>query len=306
MIAFPKALWRSPHGRDARAYIARLLLLLAVLLLPGCSKQNPRPDHPRLTPKVTLIDVTFHSAALSRDVPYRVILPAAPLAGRKLPVVYLLHGGGADFHSWSNDSDVARFAEDGLILVMPEGASSYYTNAAERAADRYEDYVVKDLIADVESRFPAATGRENRAVAGVSMGGFGAVKLALKHPELYAFAGGISSALDVPSRPFSIKRMRQYLGHRAIFGPWGGETRRENDPFVLIQSADPEKVPFLFLTCGEQEGLLPANRRFATLLGRRHFRYEFHTMRGGHDWNQWNEWLSACFASLEQHIGGKS
>ena len=306
MIAFPKALWRSPHGRDARAYIVRLLLLLAVLLLPGCSKQNPRPDHPRLTPKVTLIDVTFHSAALSRDVPYRVILPADLPAGRKLPVVYLLHGGGADFQSWSNDSDVARFAEDGLILVMPEGASSYYTNAAARPADRYEDYVVKDLIADVESRFPAATGRENRAIVGVSMGGFGAVKLALKHPELYAFAGGISSALDVPSRPFSIKRMRQYLGHRAIFGPWGGETRRENDPFVLIQSADPERVPFLFLTCGEQEGLLPANRRFATLLGRRHFRYEFHTMRGGHDWNQWNAWLSACFASLEQHIGGKS
>jgi S-formylglutathione hydrolase FrmB len=65
------------------------------------------------------------------------------------------------------------FAESGLVLVMPEGASSYYTNAVHPPQDRYEDDIVGELISDVESKLPVATGRANRAIAGVSMGGFG-------------------------------------------------------------------------------------------------------------------------------------
>ena len=128
------------------------------------------------------------------------------------------------------------------------------------------------------SRFPAASDRAHRAIAGVSMGGFGAVVLALKHPDLFIFAGGLSSALDVPSRPFSIKRVGQYRQHSSIFGPWGSQSRRASDPFVLVRSADPAQTPYLFLTCGDQEGLLPTNRRFAAMLQARHFSYEFHTV----------------------------
>src|SRR4029077_18786971 len=125
---------------------------------------------------------TFHSASLNRDMPYRIVLPASAAAGQKLPVVYLLHGGGGGFRDWTNDSDVANFAEQGLILVMPEGSSSYYVDAAERPQDRYEDYIVKDLITAVEGRFPAAAGRPNRVIVGISMGGFGAINLSLRHP----------------------------------------------------------------------------------------------------------------------------
>jgi S-formylglutathione hydrolase FrmB len=255
---------------------------------------------------VVLRDVTFHSAALKRDMQYRVILPANLAAGKKLLVVYLLHGGGGGFHDWSNASDVAHYAEQNLMLVMPEGDSSYYTNSAERLDDRYEDYIINDLIADVEGRLPAASGRSNRAIVGLSMGGFGAVKIALRHPELYVFAAGLSPALDVPSRPFSIKRVQQWRAHSSIFGPWGSPTRNENDPFVLARSADPAKTPYLFLTCGEQEGLLPTNRAFAALLEKRHFQYEFHTTRGDHDWNQWNSWLPSVFECLFEHVNSKA
>jgi uncharacterized repeat protein (TIGR03803 family) len=170
-------------------------------------------------------DVTFHSAALNRNMQYRVLLPARIPAGAKLPIVYLLHGGGGSFRDWSNYSDAARFAERGLILVMPEGNDSYFVNAVERPQDRYEDYIVNDLITDVESRFPVAPGRATRAIAGVSMGGYGAVKLALSHPDLFAFVGGLSPAVDVPSRPFSIMRIQQRRHHRSIFGPWGSHTQ---------------------------------------------------------------------------------
>jgi putative tributyrin esterase len=280
--------------------------LFCVLLLwvGGCRKtsEQPKADSPRLTARVTLHDVSFHSVALNRDMQYRVILPARIAVEEKLPVVYLLHGGGGGYRDWSNYSDVAQFAEQGLILIMPEGDSSYFVNAAKRPQDRYEDYIINDLIADVESRWPAATGRANRAIAGVSMGGFGAINLALRHPNLFVFAGGISSAIDVPSRPFSIKRIEQWRRFRAIFGPWEGQTQKDNDPFLLVRTADSAKMPYFYLTCGDQEGLLAANRAFATLLGQRHFRYEFHTAPGDHNWKQWDKQIPGLFQSLSMHI----
>jgi putative tributyrin esterase len=195
------------------------------------------------------------------------------------------------------------FAEQGLILVMPEGDDSYYVNSADHPQDRYEDYIVRDLIADAETRFPITPDRTHRAIAGISMGGFGAVLLALKHPELFIFAGGLSPALDVPSRPFSIKRIEQWRHHSSIFGPWGSQHRKENDPFIVARSVDPSHSPYLFLTCGQQEGLLAANKKFAALLEQRHFHYEFHPVPGGHDWNQWNSQISALMESLWQHLG---
>jgi putative tributyrin esterase len=291
-----------PNGRRQR--FSSATLAVALLVSTGCTRKEaePPPDHPRLTAKVILRDVTFHSAALSRDMPYRIVMPASVAPGQRLPVVYLLHGGDGGFRDWTNDSDVAHFAESGLLLVMPEGGSSYYTNAVDPPQDRYEDYIVSDLISDVESRFPAATERSNRAIVGLSMGGFGAVKIALRHPELFAFVGGLSSAIDVPHRAFVFKRFHQSRHYSAIFGPAGSQTRRDNDPLLLARSANPEAAPYFFLTCGEQEGLLSSNREFATLLAQRHFRYEFHTIPGGHDWNQWNGWLPALFLSLNHHM----
>jgi len=282
----------------------RTSLALSLIILSSCSKQQPapQPDHPRITSNVTVRDVTFRSAALNRDMEYRVILPIALAPGQKLQAVYLLHGGGGGFRDWSNDSDVATYADPGLLLVMPEGGSSYYVNAVDPPHDRYEDYVVNDLVRDVESRFPVAPGRANRAIAGVSMGGFGAVNLALHHPESFIFAGGISSAIDVPRRAFTIKRFQQSLHYRSIFGPSGSQARHDNDPFVRIRTLNPDAAPYFFLTCGEQEGLLPANREFAGLLTRLQFKHEFHTVHGNHDWNQWNAWLPELFSSLKRHL----
>jgi len=128
-------------------YCRRALLAAILTLTQACkTKEALPPDHPRITANIVLRDVTFRSAALNRDMPYRVILPSSIRPAQKLPVVYLLHGGGGGFRDWSNFSDIARFAEAGLILVMPEGASSYYVNAVDPPEDRFEDYIVHDLI----------------------------------------------------------------------------------------------------------------------------------------------------------------
>jgi len=278
------------------------------IFLTGChTGQLPEIDHPRLAPGVVVQDVNFYSAALERQMSYRVFLPEKLVPGQKLPVVYLLHGNGGDYRNWSNYSDVALYAaptrvSGGLILVMADGGSSYFMNAAGKPEDRYENYLVRDLIGDVEARFPAAMSRENRAIVGVSMGGFAAAKLALSRPELFVFAGAIRPAIDVPSRRFSLRRWGQSIRFRSIFGPDGSESRRKSDPFVLVGSADPAQAPYLYLTAGDREPLLEPNRRFAARLKDRGFSYEFHSKPGGHDWDEWDSQLPGCFESLLLHV----
>src|ERR1700751_3005475 len=97
--------------KDHGPRFSSLLLAFVLLSSAGCRRKALEPaDRPRLTPKVIFRDVPFRSAALHRDMPDRVILPAALAAGEKLQVVYLLHGGGGGFRDWTNDSDVARLA----------------------------------------------------------------------------------------------------------------------------------------------------------------------------------------------------
>ncbi len=266
----------------------------------GCRKDSAAKfaDRPQLTAAVTLRDVTFHSSALGREMTYRAIFPTSPGPGKKLQVVYLLHGGGGGFRDWSNYSDVGRYADRGMLLVMPEGDSSYYVNSAEQPKERYEDYIVQDLIADVEGRFPVGKGRQNRAIAGVSMGGYGAINLAMKHPNLFGFAAGISPAIDVPSRPFSIRRLEQWRRFQSIFGEYGSNTRQENDPFLVVRKSDPAIAPYFYLTCGAKEGLMASNKQLASLLSQRDFHYEFHEVPGDHNWKQWRAQVPNLFQKI--------
>lgn len=234
--------------------------------------------------------------------PYRVFLPARIEPGAKLPVIYLLHGGNGSFRDWSNDSIVSIYA-NGLILVMPEGEFSYYMNAVEKPADRFEDYTFGDLISDVEARFPAAKTRDKRAVIGISMGGFAAMKIAFTRPDLFAFVGVLSPPIEITHRKFHIQRWGEWWRIRSIFGPWGSDQRRARDPLTLIGSANPAVTPYIYLTAGQNEPLLSADRAFATRLKARNFQYEFHSEPGGHDWNEWNRQLPGCFQSLLLHLG---
>lgn len=247
-------------------------------------------------------DVIFHSAALGREMPYRVFLPAHIAAGTKLPVVYLLHRGNGGFRDWSNDSTVSGFASKGLILVMPEGEFSYYMNAAEKPADRFEDYTFTDLISDVESRFPAAATRDKRALIGISMGGFAAIKIALTRPELFVFVAAFSPSIDITHRRFNVKRWGEWRRVRSIFGPLGSAERLSRDPIMLARSADPAKLPYLYITAGENEPLLDPDRRFAGELKSLNIQFEFHTQPGGHDWSEWNKQIPGCFESLFRNV----
>jgi len=290
---------------NTRSPFVRLscLPIIALCVLLGCERvPQLHPDRPRLAAGVRMQDISLHSSALNRQVVYRVFLPAELPSGRKLPVVYLLHGAGNDFRTWSNSSNVAEYARKGLILVMPDGGLSYYVNAAGVKNDKYEDYITRDLTADVESRFPARRDRAGRAIVGVSMGGYAAVYYALRRPELYAFAGALSPAVDVPGRRFSWKHADQWWRFRRIFGPVDSSERRARDPFLIVQKAVLQVTPYIYLTAGEQEPLLGPISGFAAQLKAKGFAYEFHTKRGGHDWAEWDTQLLGCFTRLFETI----
>jgi putative tributyrin esterase len=122
--------------------------------------------------------------------------------------------------------------------------------------------------------------------------------MALRHPEMYVFAGGLSAAIDVPERGFSVKRMGQWWLFRGIFGPMGSEARVQRDPFALVKTVDPRSAPYLYLTVGDREPLLEPNRRFAGRLKEHGFASEFHVKPGGHDWDEWGAQIPGVFERL--------
>jgi putative tributyrin esterase len=277
--------------------------LATLTMFAGCHRgQLTEAARPRSFPGVASKDVSFYSSALDRNMTYAVYVPKDSAGGKRFPVVYLLHGCGGNFRDWMRDSDVGAYAVKGLILVTVDGDCSYYMNSALDAKGRYEEYFVHDVLGDVESRFSVLPGRENRAVVGVSMGGFAAVKLAFTRPDLFAFAGAISPAIDVPTRHFSWSRWSQSMRFRNIFGTTGSETRTHSDPFILVKTAESANTPYLYITAGEQEPLLSPIRRFVALLRLYHYGYEFHIKPGGHDWSEWDGQVPGCLDSLLAHI----
>jgi S-formylglutathione hydrolase FrmB len=249
-------------------------------------------------------DAHLHSAALNRDMTYRVILPITIPADEKLPVVWLLHGAGDDYRSWSNRSNIADLAKRGVMLVMPDGDNSYYVNSASRSDRRFQDYVIDDILPDVRRRFPASTNPGDNAIVGISRGGFGALVLGLKYPKMFGFIGSMSGALDIPERRFRWRDPSMSIGIRRTFGPMNSTTRKQNDPFLLVASLGVEPQPtHLYLTVGEQEPLLKPNQRFADMLQQRRLYYTFETTTGSHNWDLWNRQLPQLQMRLLEQFG---
>lgn len=237
----------------------------------------------------TVQDVTFHSTSLNRDMRYRILLPADyAQSTRRYPVVYLLHGLYGSHENWETRTDLVKYARSlPFIIVMPDADDSWYVNSATRPQDRYEDYIIKDLLNEVESRFRVLRLRSARMIAGLSMGGYGALKYALKYPQTFGMAASISGAFNAPAelaaeRPEFAQKLQE------VFGEPQSATRIANDLLLLIENHQPGTTPYLYLDCGTGDYFLAANRRVAAALATNHVAYEYHEVPGIHDWEFWN------------------
>jgi putative tributyrin esterase len=276
----------------------RWTCLLLLFFCASCRAPIPQASVERVltADTVTITDVRFPSPNIGGLLRYRAIVPSTQ-PGERLPVLYLLHGSGGNPDEIQKLSPVVQFATSArLIVVMPDAGRYYYTNAKHLRHARWEDAIVSDLPRDVEARFPVLAGREHRGIAGISMGGYGAVKLALKHPEFYGFAANMSGPLDITSRPASLRRWGKALQVWTIFGV-SPATRQDEDVFSLLERSPADELQNMkwFSSCGKSDPLYAVNARFIREMRQRGVKLDGIATPGFHDWQSWNTAMPLMF-----------
>jgi putative tributyrin esterase len=238
--------------------------------------------------------VQFQSSLVGKTLPYGVLLP--PGYGliterrKHYPVLYLLHGWSGNYNSWVKDTWLMRYAADyQMIIIMPEGGNGWYTDSATVPSDQYETYFVRELISDVDSRFRTIADRQGRGVAGVSMGGYGALKFGFKYPEKFSLAASMSGALDATTRTDDASIMQTFGGPESL-------VRQTNDLPRLAREFPSNRyalLPYFYLDCGTDDPWLGSNRDFSGILLERKMVHEYRQLPGGHIWSYWDQQVRA-------------
>jgi S-formylglutathione hydrolase FrmB len=237
--------------------------------------------------------VHFKSTSLAKQDTMTVILPDAPR--RPLPVLYLLHGLSDDHSTWQRRTAIERHAENlRLIIVMPDTHRFFYVNDPRPGGLAYEDHIVKDVVGFVDHTFRTIRSRRARAVAGLSMGGYGALMLALRHPALFSAAVSHSGALMFAHRAVD----RRDIAPLAAALP-----KRGYDLWPLARRlAKGRRRVAIRMDCGTEDGLLEVNREFHGHLSKLGIEHEYAEHPGGHDWAYWDTHVRDTLRFVVRHL----
>lgn len=254
-------------------------------------------------------ELSLDSQLMGRKLPYRVILPTnyAEAKNRtvRYPVIYLLHGLTGHYSNWTDKTKVAEYAaKHEFIIVTPEGENGWYSDSVASPKEKFESYIVKELIPQIDKDFRTLADRENRVIAGLSMGGYGSIKFGLKYPEMFTLIGSFSGALGAAS--FTEKSAGAIgKGTDLIYGVEGSESRSANDIFKLARELTPEKVkalPYVYQSCGTEDFLIQSNRDFLAILNERKVPHEYREHPGIHNWVFWDDQVREFLAVAERRL----
>ncbi|MCX7717426.1 MAG: alpha/beta hydrolase-fold protein [Candidatus Sumerlaeaceae bacterium] len=236
--------------------------------------------------------VVFRSTALDRDTTYIAIHPDPLEPGRRYPVLYLLHGATGNYRDWTERTSItALLAGRPLIVVTPDGGEfGWYLDSPLQAQSRYESATARDLVADVDARFPTIPSRNGRAIAGLSMGGHGALTLAAKYPDTFASASSMSGILRLEAHPGKW-RLDTLLGPL----PESAAEWARHSAWALADRFTTPGVALLFDTGTSDSAALDDNRRLHERLTNRAIVHEYREFPGGHSWDYWR-------ARLPEHL----
>lgn len=254
--------------------------------------------------------VRLFSRLNDRELPYCAILPSAyKNSDKKFAVLYLLHGLSGRFDNWITHTKLIDYAENfSFIIICPEDGDGWFTDSAEIENHFFESYLTEELIPDVERRFDARAERNSRAIAGLSMGGYGAFKLAFRCPEMFSLAASTSGAFHA-AEIFGGQASADWKDLEPsilkVFGSNNQKIRRENDLFRLADNFSSEqigKLPRFYFDCGTDDPFLTANLRLAEIFRRRKIAHEFRQFPGNHDWKYWNKQIRRILRAAKTNL----
>lgn len=252
---------------------------------------------------MALINITMRSSALSGNTSVNVCFPEMTgmdkmrkkpyqyQPGVKYQVLWLLHGGGGDASDWIRKTSVERYANDTkLMVVCPSAYSSLYADMFY--GDKYYTYITEELPQLIRYMFPVSEKPEDNFVAGLSMGGYGAMKWAINKPEMFAYAASFSGAIDMPNI-LKQNHLRDGVLDRDVMIPFGSVERVEHtfqDVLYMAEKnvAEGKKLPKIYLTCGSEDFCMPFHRNAKAVFERLGADLTWDERPGAHTWDFWD------------------
>ena len=243
------------------------------------------------------------SAAMHKTYRAAVVLPASYAKNKKAnyPVLYLLHGAHGHFTDWLKspaDKQLIHHLADqyNLIIVLPEGETfSFYLDSPISPDSQFDTYLTKEVLPAIDQAYRTVRDRRGRVIAGLSMGGHGALYLAARHPDLYCAAGSMSGALDLAA--VNRKLTPTDAAQRAkLWAPILGSEIDNSERFAassvvnLVDQLHRSGLP-LIIDCGVDDGLIEINREVHRRLVYNHTPHDYTERPGAHTWDYWQNAL---------------
>ncbi len=215
-------------------------------------------------------------------VPMKVTV-VRPSAEGRYPSLYLLNGHGGDYRKWPSVVNIDSIADRyGMVVVCPSGMNSWYYDAPARDDMKMESFITGELVAAVDSAYPTLARREMRAVTGLSMGGHGALWLAIRNPEIFGSAGSTSGGVDITPFPNNWN-LAEMLGRRDD----NPELWRAHTVSAAVDTLTPGRLNIVF-DCGTEDFFYPVNCELDAKMNSRKIPHEFFTMPGAHNNEYWS------------------
>lgn len=227
--------------------------------------------------------VNVRSESMNKDIPVTVITPDSYQKGKAFPVIYLLHGYSDDYKGWAKQGVVGKLSDlYDIVFVLPDGGfDSWYFDSALTPEYQYETFVSKELVSYVDSNYKTIRNRTSRAITGLSMGGHGALFLAIRHQDTFGSAGSMSGGVDI--RPFPDNwNIKTRLGSIEEY-PQNWEA---NTVINLTGLLKPDSLNII-LDCGTEDFFFEVNCNLHEKLLKEGIPHEFHIRPGSHNWEYW-------------------